>query len=152
PAQPDRKNLREREKRRELESFHGHQDVKAIKKAWSYLDDEDRAMRFAARIALEWQDPSDWRQKALEEKNPRKSIASLVALSRVSSRDQFHRKPTDPQPDPLLQSQILASLDRIEWNRLSDQDRLDLLRAYSLAFTRFGKPEAAILKPLAARF
>lgn len=152
PAKADTRNLREREKRRELEAFHGHQDPKAIKKAWAHLDDQDRALRFAARIALEWQDPSDWREKAIEEKNPRKSIAALVALSRVSSRDQFHRKPSDPQPDPLLQSRILGALDRIDWNKLSDQDRLDLLRAYSLAFTRFGKPDSSVLAPLAAKF
>jgi putative heme-binding domain-containing protein len=153
PAKPDRKNLRDREKRRELEAFHGRQDPKAVKKAWPHLDDQDRAMRFTARIALEWQDASEWREKALDEKNPRKAIAALVALSRVSSRDEFHRKPSDPQPDPLLQSRILEALDRIEWNKLAtDQDRLDLLRAYSLAFTRFGKPADNVLKALAARF
>ncbi len=152
-AQPDRKNFREREKRRELEAFYGHQDPKAVKKAWSHLDDEDRAMRFAARIVLEWQDPADWREKALEEKNPRRAIAALVSLSRVSSRDEFHRKPTDPQPDPLLQARILEALDRIDWNKLpSDQDRLDLLRAYSLAFTRLGKPDENVRKSLGAKF
>ncbi len=151
-AQPDRKNLREREKRRELEAFHGHQDEKAVKKVWTHLEDEDRAMRFAARIALEWQDPSEWRAKALAEKNPRIAIASLVALSRVSSRDEFHRKPSDPQPDPLLQSSIFEALGRVDWNKLAEQDRLDLLRAYSLAFTRFGKPDAGTLQSLASKF
>ena len=152
PAKADTKNLKDREERRRLEAFHGHQDPKAIKEAWPHLDDKDRAMRFAARIALEWQDPAAWREKALQEKNPRRAIASLVALSRVSSRDEFHRKKTDPAPDAGLQKEILKSLDRIDWNKLEDQDHLDLLRAYTLAFTRFGRPDENTRQSLVAKF
>lgn len=152
PARPDGKGKNDREKRRKLEAFHGRQDPKAVKEAWSHLDDEDRALRFAARIALEWQDPSEWREKALKEKDSRKSVAALVALARVSSKDEFHRKETDPKPNPALQGQILAALDRIEWRKLDDQERLDLLRAYSLAFTRLGKPDDSTRQRLAARF
>ena len=32
-------------------------------------------------------------------------IAALVALARVSGKDELHRKPTDPTPDPALQGQ-----------------------------------------------
>jgi putative heme-binding domain-containing protein len=152
PARPDNRNRRDREKRRELEAFHGKQDPKAIKEAWDHLDDEDRALRFAARIALEWQDPAQWRERALKEKNARKSIASMVALARSSSRDEFHRKETDPKPDPALQSQMLAALDRIEWRKLTDQDRLDLLRAYTLTFTRLGKPDESTRRRLGEKF
>ena len=151
-AKADTKNRRDRENRRELEAFHGKQDPKAVKEAWDHLDDEDRAMRFAARIALEWQDPAQWRERALKEKDARKSIAAVVALARVSSRDQFHRKDTDPKPDPALQGQIIEALDRIEWKKLTDQDRLDLLRAYTLAFTRLGKPEDSTRQRLGAKF
>src|SRR5688572_22623161 len=70
-ARPDNKNRGDREDRRELEAFHGKQDPKAVKEAWDHLDDDDRAMRFAARIALEWQDPAQWRERALKEKDPR---------------------------------------------------------------------------------
>lgn len=151
-AKPDTTKKGEREKRRKLEAFHGKKDPRAVKEAWSYLDSNDRALRFAARIAIEWQDPAEWSDKALAEKNPRKSIASLVALSRVSSRDEFHRKASDPKPDSALQGKIIASLDRIDWKNLETQDRLDLLRAYSLAFTRLGRPDQATLQRLAAKF
>jgi putative heme-binding domain-containing protein len=151
-AKPDTDKKGEREKRRKLEAFHGKKDPRAVKEAWPYLDSHDRALRFAARIAIEWQDPTEWSDKALHEKNARKSIASLVALSRVSSRDEFHRKPSDPQPDPALQGKIIAALDRIDWKDLQTQDRLDLLRAYSLAFTRLGRPDASTLERLAAKF
>jgi putative heme-binding domain-containing protein len=152
PAKADKKNLKQRETRRKLEAFHGHKDADAVKTAWPYLDDEDRAIRFAARIAIEWQDASEWREKALSEKNPRTAIASLVALSRVSSKDEFHRKASDPKPDMELQKRILSALDRIKWDKLSEQDKLDLLRAYTLAFTRFGTPDNATRERLIAKF
>lgn len=152
PARLATRNKGDREDRRELEAFHGRKDPAAIKKVWGRLDDKDRAMRFAARIALEWQDPALWREKALKEKDARKSIAALVALARVSSRDEFHRKDSDPKPDSALQGLILAALDRIEWKKLTTQDQLDLLRAYTLTFTRLGKPDEPTRQRLAAKF
>jgi putative heme-binding domain-containing protein len=152
PSRSDNRFAKERELRRKLESFHGHPDPKAVQESWPYLGHKDRALRYAARIALEWQDPAGWRQKALEEKDPRKAIAALVALARVSDKDQFHRKPTDPKPDPELQGRVLAALDRIEWAKLDDGDRLDCLRAYALAFTRLGPPGDAARQRLIAKF
>ena len=138
--------------RRGLEGFHGHKDSKAVRAAWPHLKSADRALRYAARIAIEWQDPAEWREKALNEKDPRTAIAGLVALARVSNKDQFHRKPSDPQPDHGLQGRILAALDRIEWSKLGDDDRLDLMRAYALAFTRLGGPDEAARNRLIAKF
>jgi putative heme-binding domain-containing protein len=152
PAKLETRNKGDRKDRHELEAFHGTKNPKAIDKAWKHLDSKDRALRFAARVALEWQDPRLWREQALKEKDARKSIAALVALSRVSSRDEFHRKDSDPKPDPALQGQIINSLERIDWNRISEQDRLDLLRAYTLAFTRLGKPDQSTRQRLAAKF
>ncbi len=151
-AKPDATKKGEREKRRQLEAFHGVKNSHAVSEAWPYLDSQDRALRFAARIAIEWQDPSEWSNKALNEKNPRKAIASLVALSRVSSRDEFHRRPSDPKPDAALQGRILASLDRIEWKNLGIQDHLDLLRAYDLVFTRLGPPDESTRQRLGSKF
>ncbi|HYT61544.1 MAG TPA: c-type cytochrome [Haliangiales bacterium] len=143
---------KDRQLRHKLESFHGHKDPHAVKEAWPHLADKDRALRYAARVALEWQDPAEWREKALGEKDPRTAIAALVALARVSGKDEFHRKPTDPPPDAALQGRLLAALDRIEWSKLSNGDRLDLMRAYALAFTRLGHPDEAARQRLVARF
>jgi hypothetical protein len=63
PAKLETRNKGDREKRQKLEAFHGTPHPDAVKEAWKYLDDEDRAMRFAARVALEWQDPALWREK-----------------------------------------------------------------------------------------
>ena len=152
PGRGDNRFAKERELRHKLESFHGRQDPKTVQAAWPYLGDKDRALRYAARIALEWQDPAGWREKALNEKDSRTAIPALVALARVSSKDPFHRKPTDPKPDTALQGRILAALDRIEWSKLGNSDRLDYMRAYTLAFTRLGRPDEATRQRLIAKF
>jgi hypothetical protein len=143
---------KERALRQRLESFHGHADPEALKVLWPHLGSSDRSLRFAARIALEWQPVNTWRDRALQEKNPVASLQALLALARVSSRDQFHRQPTDPAVDPALKGQALAALNRIAWPRLTDAQRLDLLRTYSVTFTRLGAPEEATRAQLAAEF
>jgi putative heme-binding domain-containing protein len=138
--------------RHKLEGYHGHRDAKAVEACWPYLGDPDRAIRFAARVAIEWQDPAQWRQKALSEPDPRKAIAALVALARVSGRDALHRKPSDPEPSPVLRDRLLTALDAIDWSRLSRSDRVDLLRAYTLTFTRLGRPDDEACRRLDAKF
>lgn len=152
PAATDTRLADQRAKRRTLEAFHGHKDAGAVNAAWPYLGDSDRALRFAARVAIEWQDVSEWRDRALKEADPRRSIAALVALCRASSKDEFHRKETDPKPDAELQRRVLSSLDRIDWNKLAESDRADLLRAYALAFTRLGKPSETDRQRMAGKF
>ncbi len=142
----------QRNLRHKLEGYHGHHDAAAIEAAWPYLADQDRAIRFAARTAVEWQDPSQWREKALKEPNPRKAIAALVALVRVSGRDQPHRTPDDPAPDPALRARVLDALDAIDWSRLGRADRVDLLRAYTLVLTRLGQLDDPTRQRLVAKF
>ncbi len=141
-----------RELRRKLESFHGHEDPKAVKSAWQYLRSDDRYLSTAARVAVEWQPVSSWREQALAEKDVNGSINALIALVRVSARDESHRKPTDPAPDPALQPAVLASLDRLKWDSLTEAQKLGVLRVYALAFIRLGKPDDATRQRLGALF
>jgi putative heme-binding domain-containing protein len=134
-----------------LESFHGKREAKAVETAWPYLGHKDRFLRHAARVAIEWQDATAWRERALAETAPLASINALVALARVSSRDEFHRKASDPAADPALQGRILKSLARIQWSDLTETERLELLRAYALCFTRLGRPSEADRAELLAR-
>lgn len=138
--------------RRSLEAYQGRKDKAAVQAVWPYLGDHERAIRYAARVALEWQDPAEWSEKALRETDPRKAIAALVALARVSGKDEPHRKPTDPAPDPATRGRILAALDAIDWSRLDRADRIDLLRAYSLTFIRLGRPGEDECRRSAAKF
>jgi putative heme-binding domain-containing protein len=152
PVRPDNSSARaQRELRRKLEAFHGRADAGAVAAVWPYLGDHDRAIRYAARVALEWQDPGQWERKALGESDPRKAIAALVALARVSGRDEVHRKPSDPAPDPALRGRVLSALDAMDWSRLAAEDRVDLLRAYTLALLRLGRPDDEACRRLATR-
>ncbi len=84
--------------RRSLEAFHGHADPKAVETAWPYLSHPDRFIRTAARVAIEFQDPSTWRKKALAETNNLAALEALLALTKVSAADPAHREPDRPGP------------------------------------------------------
>jgi putative heme-binding domain-containing protein len=125
-----------------LENYHGVQDPKAIDEAWAYLSDRDRFVQFAARVAIEHQDSKLWMDKALAETEPSRAIQSLLALVRVSAPCPEHTKDKKVVGDPSLRAKILAALGRIEFAKLSDQQKLDLIRVYQVLFNRFGRPTA----------
>ena len=152
PNPPDTRLQAKRDLRHKLESFHGRKDPAAVKTVWPYLSDQDRAIRYAARVALEWQDVSQWREKALSEKNPRKAIAALVALARVSGKDKIHHKEGDAAPDPKLRAEVLEALGKINWAKLPQRDQVDLLRAYTLALIRLGKIDETQRQVLVGKF
>ena len=129
---------RERSLRKSLEAFHGKPDPKAIEVAWPHLKSDDRYIRNAARVAIEWQDPKAWTEKALIEKEQQTAIQALLALVRVTSDDPQHKKtPVDPN----LKKQIFDALEKIEWSSLTDALKIDLLRVYSVYFVRMGPVE-----------
>lgn len=115
-----------RDIRRELEALHGAAHEGAVDKAWPALSNEDRFIRYAARIAIEHQPVKSWQQRALEEANPQALITAMVALARNG--------------DKSLQPRIVKALAALDWSSLDRNLKLDLLRAYALAFTRMGKP------------
>jgi putative heme-binding domain-containing protein len=151
PVPSDERATAEHELRKKLEAFHGRKDPKAVETAWPHLDSPDRYVRFAARVAIEHQSPDTWRDKALSEKRPLAAINALLALVRVSTPDPFHRKPGDPPADADLRGRVLAAVDRIEWAKLEDEQRLELLRVYQVFFNRFGKPTNAERKTVLAK-
>jgi putative heme-binding domain-containing protein len=110
--------------RAELEAFH-RRDPEALEKAWPYLGHSDRFIRYAARIAVEHQPVADWKDRALKEVDPEASINVLIALARHG--------------DKSVQEDLIDALDRIPMGEITQRQQLDLLRAYSLAFTRTGE-------------
>jgi putative heme-binding domain-containing protein len=140
--------------RKKLESYHGHADDAAIEAAWPNLDHEDRFIRFAARVAIEHQDPKTWQQRALKETDPARSIQALLALVRATGQDPFHhpRKPGDPVPGAALKGSILESLARIDWEKLSASQRLDLVRVYGVLFNRMDWPDREARARVIQRF
>lgn len=124
--------------RRELEALHAEgTGPEAIDVLWPHLGHEDRFVRWAARTALERQIPANWAGRALNEKNPRLAIEALIALARVGEK--------------FYQPRLLNALERIDFAKQPAELRLPLLRAWELAFTRMGKPDAATCARLAAK-
>lgn len=152
PAPPAELFAQERQLRHVLEAFHGKSDPQAIEAAWPHLGDSDRAVRYAARIALEWQDPATWSDKLWAEREPRHVVAAVAALARVSRDDEIHRADGAAPPDAELRSKMLEKLNELDWDTLSEADRLDLLRAYALVFTRMGAPKEDERAALVERF
>ena len=143
--------------RQRLESFHGRQDPQAVEMAWEHIGSQDRALRYAARVALEWQPLEQWREKALGETRPTASIHALIALIRASAPVGADAKQPvlGPTADPVTararQPRILEALNRLNLRTLSEEQLLDALRAYGLCFIRFGPPEGQAARTVADR-
>ena len=119
--------------RRKLESFHGANVPGAVTKIWPHLAHPDRFIRYGARVALEWQNPSEWRQLAFRESDPGIATAALMALARVPGNGD----------SPETRHDLLRALERIDWKTLSDARRIDFLRTLALVFVRLGPPDAS---------
>ncbi|MDQ3439840.1 MAG: c-type cytochrome, partial [Planctomycetota bacterium] len=138
PALVDAAAAEQRELRRKLEAFHGKKNPAAVDFAWNHLDSADRHLRYAARIAIEWQDPSLWADRALAETRPVAATHALLALARCG--------PASYQP------RLLEALSRLHSSSgAGDAQKLDMLRVYELSFLRQGKPNAQTASRLIAQ-
>jgi putative heme-binding domain-containing protein len=133
--------------RHTLERYHTASDPAAIAAAWPHLASADRSLRFAARVAIERQDVSLWRSRALAESNPEAAIEAIVALVRAES--------LAGAADAPRRGEVLAALNRLPLESLPVEQLLDACRAYGLACIRLGRPDrtqaaaaAAALRPL----
>jgi len=147
----DQDTAKARALRHKLEALH-RPDKKAVDTAWPYLSNPDRFIRWAARVAVEHQPADQWRSRALEEKNPQALITAILALARANGTDPFHRQAADPTPDPALRDAAFKALGRLQWNELSEDQQLELLRVYAILLNRFGRPDEAMVRELIARF
>ncbi|MGJ8696613.1 MAG: c-type cytochrome [Verrucomicrobiaceae bacterium] len=117
-----------RDQRRALEAYHLKQAPEAVAKAWPFLGSKDRALRFAARTALEKQPLAQWGEKVLTEKDPVARLGGILSLARVGEKTH--------------QAAAMAALLELDYEGLDPQSRFDLLRAYTLVFKRLGEPTA----------
>ncbi len=117
--------------RRELAKLHSPNSARGpeMEMIWKSLDDEDRFVRYAARVALEHQPVDAWREQVFSAKKPDALIQSAIALAREGTE-------TD-------QPKLVAALNGLNPAELTPRQRLDLLRAYALTFIRLGEPDAA---------
>ncbi|EAR00770.1 c-type cytochrome [Maribacter sp. HTCC2170] len=122
----DSKTKELRNLRQSLEKFHDQPSKDVIPLAWKNLDNDDRFVRYAARIALEHQPVDLWINRFMIEKESKKIIEASIGLAR--------------QGDAALQSKILDKLNRIPLETQLAQQQLNMLRAYELLFIRTGTP------------
>lgn len=126
PAAPADAGADARALRHSLETFHGHKDTKAVDAAWKQLGHRDRFIRYAARVAIEWQPVETWKDRALAEEETNASLSALLALARVGDKSQ--------------QMPIFHSLGRMNWEGLTHDQKLEFLRVVELAIIRMGIP------------
>jgi len=139
--------------RRKLESFHLGDHADAVDIVWEHLGHSDRAIRFAARIALEHRPRDEWRDRAMAETDTQTKLSSLLALVRTYSRTEKGKDPNidTPLPDwsnPAEVSdeaaedrdRILNAFQSLEWPSLTRSQKLELLRIASLVFVRIAPP------------
>ncbi len=116
------------ELRQQLEAHHHPSaEPSAIRLAIQHLRNKDRSLRSAARIVLEHQELSKWKNDVLELRDPQSIITASVALARAGSKETL---PT-----------LVTYLSNVEWGTLDDVQKLEMLRAYQIMFTRMGKPD-----------
>jgi putative heme-binding domain-containing protein len=116
--------------RRQLETYHTAPKAGAVDFAWPHLKDDDRFIRYAARIAIEHQPINEWKEKAVKEKDPITLIQASIALAREGGKEE--------------KDNLLKALTAIDFSKLSEPQQLDLLRAVELVLVRFGLPAAAV--------
>ncbi len=125
----DTKGKEDRELRRRLESLHTSAAGSDLDFIVSNLDHKDRFIRYAARIALEHQDYNKWKGE-LTKKN---SVLKTVALSLSIAR---HGKDAD-------RKQALDALLGINWEKLPESQKIDVLRAIDLSILRMERGNIA---------
>jgi hypothetical protein len=127
PARAELKRAaKARDLRHKLESFHGKKDPKAVAVAWPHLASADVFIRYAARLAIEWQDVESWRQRALGETNTQAGLTALLALARCGGRETQH--------------DLLLALKKFPFAGLTEAQQLEKLRILQLSFIRQGRP------------
>lgn len=118
----------EQQLRRNLESFAmgAPADLALI---WSSLQHPDRAVRYAARVALEYIETGQIEKKLSSETAPDALIQSAIALARIG--------------ETTGQQLAMEKLNSMSFPSLSVNQKTDLIRAYDLLFIRgdFGREQ-----------
>jgi len=130
--EPNQEGAEARALRRKLEAYHGKADPKALDFIWPHLNSPDRALRYAARIALEAQPVTTWQSRALAEQAPDAGLTALLALARLGGKS--------------AQDECLRALGKWPLAALPERQQLDKLRVIQVSLARNGLPSADVVK------
>ncbi len=125
--------------RHSLEELHvSPASVSVVDQAWPHLASPDRFISTAARVAIEHQPFTQWRDRALAESNVDARLQALVAFARVA--------------DGGRQAEWATALTAISLAELDTTHQLHLLRAASLGAIRFNPLDGATRAKLLEAF
>ncbi|MFT6808829.1 MAG: putative heme-binding domain-containing protein [Saprospiraceae bacterium] len=116
------KGKEDRQLRKRLEALHASGANNQIDFIVSNLDHEDRFIRYAARTAMEHQDYNLWKGEI----NKKSSVEKTVALSLSIAR----------HGNDVERKQALKALLDIDFIKLSESQKIDLIRAIDLSILR----------------
>ena len=133
----DHAHTLERRLRKNMESLHEGKGADAANSAYALLGHKDRSIRYAARVALEHQDPEQWQGRVLNETHRERLVNGAIALARVGDKSN--------------QAPLLDALNRVSVDGLSSDQLIRLLRAYGLIMMRLGSPTPEQTKALIKR-
>lgn len=119
----------DQELRRKLEAYHVTKDTAALTEAFQYLNHNDPSIRYAARKILETRPTATWKNRWLNTGDQRTLIEGLIAYNRSISK-----------ADHLT---VLGVLQKLPYSSLTPQDKLDLVRALEIGFSRQQMPGEA---------
>ena len=139
--------------RRKLEALHTGEHPGAVDAAWSHLGSSDRFVRYAARVAIEHRPLSEWKDRALAESDTQTVLSALMAMARKFQRSDKGQDPDIDTPIPhwpaassatnaSVRREILQALDRLNWAKLSVDQKVQVMRILTLTFLRVGPPDS----------
>ena len=126
-----------RDLRHKLESLNVNPDPSTVAFAWPYLNNSDRYIRYAARMAIERNPVAEWQAKALTEIQPHAAFTSLLALARLGA--------------PESQPAIMKALSSFPLHSLTEEQILEQLRVIEVSMARQGVPTGDVAKQIIAK-
>ena len=138
PVDPrDTRHAELRALRRKIEGYHvanNEPPVRAAEFLVPHLGHADRHIRYAARVALERLPIDVWSEQALNSADPEIVINGAVGLARPA--------------EPSMMLRILHAISNIDATKLTESQRLGMLRALQLTFIRLGAPDESIKRQI----
>ncbi len=104
---------------------------------WSHIGSSNRLQRYSARLVLEQLPVNSWGSRLEPETDPWRVITASLAVARTGNKEQS--------------AVALGALDRLDWGKLDNQQRLNWLRAAGLVFARTGEPNEATRQKVIAK-
>ncbi|MDX1927243.1 MAG: cytochrome C, partial [Pirellulaceae bacterium] len=132
----DSSGAKQRELRQRLEAFHGktNGDLGLI---MANIGHDDRFIRYAARVALENQPISKWRELALATTGTKAVLNAMLAMAHQGAKEDLEK--------------IVQKVSAVQLESLSESDQLFWLRTLEVAFARHGEPSDALREKLVSR-